>query len=257
MAVEFTQTGRTGVIELDRPPANSLDLSLIRELGAALDRVEEAEDVRVVVVRSALGRFFCAGADIKAFAEGTPDDNMVLIHAMHAVLGRLTTMPYVFIAEIAGHALGGGLEVALACDLRFAADGPLRLGLPEVTLGLLPGGGGSQRLPRLVGWSRALDLMLTGRAIGPEEALRIGLLDRVHPADRLQEETAAYASSVADGAFLAARSIKRAVREGLALPLADGLALERELMATLFAGDDAREGLNAFVEKRPPQFRGR
>jgi enoyl-CoA hydratase/carnithine racemase len=173
------------------------------------------------------------------------------------VLGRITTMPKIFIAEIAGHALGGGLEIALACDLRFAAEGSYRIGLPEVTLGLLPGNGGTQRLPRLIGWSRALDLMITGRTLTPEEAHRIGIVDALHPAGELGERTLAYAWAVAAAAPLAVASVKRAVREGSALSTADGLALEQDLMAGLFASADAKEGLTAFVEKRSPTFVGR
>jgi enoyl-CoA hydratase/carnithine racemase len=257
MAVEFEQSGGVAHLVLNRPPANSYDLGFMQDLDGALDAAAAAGDVRVVIVRSALGRFFSAGADIKAFSENSPPDNMAMIRFAHGVLARMTTMPKIFIAEIGGHALGGGLEVALACDLRFAAEGGYRVGLPEVTLGLLPGNGGSQRLPRLIGWSRALDLMITGRTVSPEDAHRLGILDALHPADRLSEETQAYAESLAGGAFLAVASIKRAVREGTALPVRDGLALEQELMATLFDSRDGQEGLTAFVEKRPPLFEGR
>jgi enoyl-CoA hydratase/carnithine racemase len=255
--VRFELNDRVGSLVLDRPPANSYDHDLMRALDHALDEVAANDRVRVVVLRSALGRFFSAGADIKAFAEGTPEQNMAMIRFAHGVLGRITTMPAIFVAEIGGHALGGGLEVALACDLRFAAEGSYRIGLPEVTLGLLPGNGGTQRLPRLVGWSRALDLMITGRTLTPEEAHRIGIVDALHPAGELTERTRAYAQSVADAAPLAVAAIKRAVREGNALPPAGGLALEQELMAGLFRSEDAKEGLRAFVEKRPPTFAGR
>ena len=248
---------RVGSLVLDRPPANSYDHDLMRALDRALDEVAAHAEVRVVVLRSALGRFFSAGADIKAFAESTPEQNMAMIRFAHGVLGRITTMPKIFIAEIAGHALGGGLEIALACDLRFAAEGSYRIGPPEVTLGLLPGNGGTQRLPRLIGWSRALDLMITGRTLPPEEAHRLGIVDALHPAGDLGERTRAYARSVADAAPLAVASIKRAVREGGGLPTAGGLALEQELMAGLFESADAKEGLQAFVEKRSPAFVGR
>jgi enoyl-CoA hydratase/carnithine racemase len=255
--VDFEVEGGVGAVVLDRPPANSYDHELMRALDRALDEVAANRQIRVVVLRSALGRFFSAGADIKAFAEGTPEQNMAMIRFAHGVLARITTMPTIFVAEIGGHALGGGLEMALACDLRFAAEGSYRIGLPEVTLGLLPGNGGTQRLPRLVGWSRALDLMITGRTLTPEEAHRIGIVDALHPAGELAERTRAYARSVASSAPLAVASIKRAVREGATLPPADGLTLEQELMAGLFESADAREGLRAFVEKRPPTFAGR
>lgn len=255
--IGFEAEDRVGHLVLNRPPANSYDHDFMRALDRALDAAAADEEVRVVIVRSALGRFFSAGADIKAFSESTSEQNVAMIRFAHGVLARMTTMPKIFIAEIGGHALGGGLEVALACDLRFAAEGSYSIGLPEVNLGLLPGNGGTQRLPRLIGWSRALDLMITGRTLTPAEAHQIGIVDALHPAEALQEETRAYARAVADRAPLAVASIKRAVREGGSLLPEAGLALEQELMAGLFESADAQEGLRAFVEKRAPAFVGR
>lgn len=259
MPVAFAVSGadeRVGFVTFDHPPANSYDHDLMRELEAALDQVAAHGTVRVVILRSALPRFFCAGADIKAFSEHTPPENMEMIRLAHGVLGRLTTLPRLFIAQIGGHVLGGGLEIALACDLRFAAEGSYRVGLPEVTLGLLPGNGGTQRLPRLIGWSRALDLMVTGRTLSPDAAHLAGIFEALHPPDRLGDETLRYASSIAAGAWLAVTAIKRSVREGTSLPAPEGMALEQDLMATLFESHDGREGIQAFVEKRPPDFRG-
>jgi enoyl-CoA hydratase/carnithine racemase len=162
----------------------------------------------------------------------------------------------VFVAAIGGHALGGGLEIALACDLRFAAEGEYRLGLPEVTLGLLPGNGGTQRLTRLIGRARALDLMVTGTAVGPGRALELGIVDRLFPADRLVEEAIDYVARLAKGPSLAIGNIKVASRIGADLPLEGGLALEREAVWRLFMSQDAAEGLAAFAEKRPPQWSG-
>ncbi len=257
MAVEFVREGAVGYVTLNRPPANSYDFGFIQELDQALAQAEADPEVRVVVVRSALDRFFSAGADVRAFSENTPDRNMELVRSAHRVLGRIAQVPKVFIAQIAGHALGGGLEIALACDLRFGAQADYRLGLPEVTLGLLPGNGGTQRLPRLVGWSRALDLMVTGRTLTPQEAHAYGILDRLVPAERLAEETLDYARRLATGAVRAVGAIKLAVRLGLDRPLEDGLRLERELVDGLFRSEDAQEGIRAFLEKRTPQFRGR
>lgn len=256
MAVEFSREGGLGYVTLNRPPANSYDFGLIEELDRAIQQAEADPDVRVVVVRSALERFFSAGADVRAFSENPPDRNMELVRYAHRVLGRIAQVPKVFIAQIGGHALGGGLEIALACDLRFGARGEYRVGLPEVTLGLLPGNGGTQRLPRLVGWSRALDLMVTGRTLTPEEAHAYGILDRLVPPDRLAEETAEYARRLASGAVRAVGAIKLAVRLGVDRPLEDGLRLERELVDGLFRSGDAQEGIRAFLEKRTPQFRG-
>ncbi|MDR5675877.1 MAG: enoyl-CoA hydratase-related protein [Armatimonadota bacterium] len=256
MAVEFSREGGLGYVTLNRPPANSYDFAFIEELDRAIQQAEADPEVRVVVVRSALERFFSAGADVRAFSENPPDRNMELVRYAHRVLGRIAQVPKVFIAQIGGHALGGGLEIALACDLRFGARGDYRVGLPEVTLGLLPGNGGTQRLPRLVGWSRALDLMVTGRTLTAEEAHAYGILDRLVPAERLAEETAEYARKLASGAVRAVGAIKLAVRLGVDRPLEDGLRLERELVDGLFRSEDAQEGIRAFLEKRAPLFRG-
>ncbi|MCL6499150.1 MAG: enoyl-CoA hydratase/isomerase family protein [Firmicutes bacterium] len=256
MAVEFSREGGLGYVTLNRPPANSYDFGFIEELDRAVQQAEADPEVRVVVVRSALERFFSAGADVRAFSENPPDRNMELVRYAHRVLGRIAQVPKVFIAQIGGHALGGGLEIALACDLRFGARGDYRVGLPEVTLGLLPGNGGTQRLPRLVGWSRALDLMVIGRTLTPEEAHAYGILDRLVPPERLAEETAEYARRLASGAVRAVGAIKLAVRLGVDRPLEDGLRLERELVDGLFRSEDAQEGIRAFLEKRAPQFRG-
>jgi enoyl-CoA hydratase/carnithine racemase len=162
----------------------------------------------------------------------------------------------IFIAAISGHALGGGLEVALACDLRFAAQGSYTIGLPEVTLGLLPGAGGTQRLSRLIGTSRALEMMITGERVSPEDALRMGIVNRLFAADNLLTETEEFARRLTEGATVAIGAIKQAVYCGSNSDLKAGLALERELIEMLFNTDDAQEGFAAFTEKRPPVFRG-
>jgi len=254
MAVEYSREGPSGFITFNRPPANSYEITFMEELGRAIEAAAADAAARVVIVRSALEKFFCAGADIKAFSENTPEQNMILCRLAHRTLARIAMVPKVFIAQIAGHALGGGLEIALACDLRFAADGAYSLGVPEVTLGLLPGNGGTQRLPRLIGWNRALDLMVTGRRVTPGEAYALGLIDRVHPPDRLDAETRAYAQALADGSASAVGAIKLAVHQGQERSLDDGLRIERELLDGLFRSTDGQEGVRAFVEKRKPQF---
>jgi enoyl-CoA hydratase/carnithine racemase len=256
MAVSFTADDGIGVITLDKPPANSYDLAFIEELADAVREVADDDGVKVVVLRSASEKFFSAGADVKAFNENTVDANMEMIRASHETLSSIASIPKVFIAEINAHALGGGLEIALACDLRFAADGEYRLGTPEVTLGVLPGNGGTQRLPRLIGWSRALDLMVTGRTVTPTEALEHGIVNALHPADELREKTLEYARALASGATKAIGNIKLAVHEGLSAGLEGGLKRERELVEELFRSDDGREGIAAFAEKRQPVFSG-
>jgi enoyl-CoA hydratase/carnithine racemase len=245
-----------GWITLDRPPANSYDLLFLEELDDAVGDVAEA-GVAVAVVRSASPKFFSAGADVKGFLERSPDDNLAMVRRAHQVLDRFAAEAPLFLAAIAGHALGGGYEIALACDVRVAAEGRYRIGLPEVTLGLLPGTGGTQRLPRLIGRGRALELMATGRTVAPAEAERLGMVDRLFPADDFEAAVAELAAGLAGGAPLAVAAITRVVNDGLDRPLADALERELEELGPLFASEDAREGMAAFTEKRPPGFRGR
>ena len=255
MAVTFTSEGPLGFITLDKPPANSYDLEFMTEFSEAVDDAVVGA-TRVVIVQSASEKFFSAGADIKKFLEGDVSSNMEMIKVSQAAFRRMAAAPQVFIAYVAGHALGGGLEIALACDIRLAAAGLYKMGLPEVTLGLLPGNGGTQRLTRLIGPSRSLELLLTGRTYTVEEAREMGLVADVYNAEEAQNKVREYASRLAGGPGLAIAAIKRCVHEGGELALANGLALEGELMATLFRSKDASEGLNAFVEKRKPEFVG-
>jgi len=255
MAVTYKDDGRLGFITLDKPPANSYDLEFMSEFSSAVDEAV-AGATGVVIVQSASEKFFSAGADIKKFLEGDVSANMEMIKVSQAAFRRMAAAPQVFIAHIAGHALGGGLEIALACDIRLATAGLYKMGLPEVTLGLLPGNGGTQRLTRLIGPSRAMELLLTGRTYSVEEAREMGLVADVYSADAAESEVREYASRLAGGAALAIAAIKRCVHEGGELALANGLALEAELMEQLFKSKDADEGLHAFVEKRKPEFAG-
>jgi len=252
MAVTFSADGRVGTITLDNPPANSYDIEFMRELAGAIGEANRSE-ARVVVLRSASEKFFSAGADVKRFLANDVDANMDMIRLAHEALASIARSEKLFVAFIAGHALGGGLEMALACDLRYAAEGGYRLGTPEVTLGLLPGNGGTQRLPRLIGTGPALELLLTGRQVKPDEAQRLGLVSALFAGE---EEFRAHVERLAAGPPLAIAQIKRAVYEGTQKPLDDGLALERELIEKLFRSHDANEGLTAFSEKRAPEFVG-
>jgi enoyl-CoA hydratase/carnithine racemase len=252
--IDYTVEGPVGYLSLNNPPANSYDINVMHELGERVQQAAKDARVRVVIVRSALERFFSAGADIKAFGQSTPEQNMEMVRAAHASLGLIARTPKIFIAQIGGNALGGGLEIALACDLRFGAEGPYVLGLPEATLGLLPGNGGTQRLPRLVGFGKALDLMITGRRLSPQEACALGILDRLFQPGELAGQTLSYAEALAQGATQAIGAIKLAVMQGKEQSLQDGLALERELLEPLFHGPEAKEGLAAFAEKRKPVY---
>src|SRR5215207_6763365 len=234
MAVEYSREGSVGYITLNNPPANSYDLAFMEELGGSVDAAAGDDGARAVIFRSASERFFSAGADIKAFNANPPEKNMDMIRTAHENLGRIAEIPKIFIAQIHATALGGGLEMALACDLRFGAEGEYYLGLPEATLGLLPGNGGTQRLPRLIGVTKALDLLI--------------------PADQLEEETLKYAEGLAAGAAEAIGSIKLAVHRGIDKPLREGLEIERELVEPLFSSEESKEGITAFMEKRKPEF---
>jgi enoyl-CoA hydratase/carnithine racemase len=257
MAVSYSSDAGIGSVTLDRPPANSYEIGFIRELGQAVQEAAADADAKVVILRSASEKFFSAGADVKAFNESSVEENMEMVRLSHETLSSIARIPKIFVGEINGHALGGGLEIALACDLRFAGDGDFRLGTPEVTLGVLPGNGGTQRLPRLIGWSKALDLMITGRTVTPAEALELGIVNAVFPTDEVSSKTLEYAQRLAAGATRAIGNIKRAVHEGLAADLDGGLEHERELVEELFRSEDGREGIAAFAEKRQPAFVGR
>jgi enoyl-CoA hydratase/carnithine racemase len=249
---------RDGValIHLNRPPANSYNRAVLDDLNAAVDEVRWDADIRGAVLMSDLPKFFSAGADITNFQRSTQAQRVMTVLHAHEILLKIERTPKLFVAAIGGHALGGGLEIALACDLRFAAEGEYRIGLPEVSLGLLPGNGGTQRLTRLIGRTRALDMMVSNQQVGPARALELGIVDRVFPADRLLEESMDYLARLAAGPTLAIGNIKVAAKIGADLPLEGALALEREAVWRLFMSDDAAEGLAAFGEKRPPQWKG-
>ncbi|HKV45553.1 MAG TPA: enoyl-CoA hydratase-related protein [bacterium] len=255
--ISLERAGAVGQISLHRPPANAYNRQFAQELDEAVEAVRAEDGIQAVVLTSTVPRFFSAGADVKFFQAATLPEKEKFILRMHEVLRKIELTPKVFIAAITGHCLGGGMEIALSCDLRFAAAGKYGLGQPEIALGILPGNGGTQRLPRLIGKSRALDLMLTGRMVSPEEALSIGLVDRVFPAEELSAKTREYAEALTKSATMAVGLIKLTVTRGMELPLEGGLAYEREALFRTFASEDAAEGVNAFLEKRPPAFKGR
>jgi enoyl-CoA hydratase/carnithine racemase len=245
-----------GTITLNRPPANAYETQFQQAFNAAIETANGDDELRVVVLSSASEKFFSAGADIHVFQANDTAANQDMVRLARAALAKITASSKIYICAIQGHALGGGLEIAMACDLRFAAQGSYQLGLPEVRLGLMPANGGTQRLARLVGPSRALEILLTGESIDPETAHRIGLIDQLLPAESFRTETEAFALQLAKGPALALAAIKRAVYEGIALPLADGLALEETLAGQLYDTSDAVEGFAAFTEKRMPIFTG-
>ncbi|MFW6079496.1 MAG: enoyl-CoA hydratase/isomerase family protein [Gemmatimonadota bacterium] len=247
---------RIATITVNRPDKrNALNGTVRREMVDALDMLREERDVRVVILTGAGDKAFIAGADIREFAERTPIQQRAAMEGRR-VFDELAEFPKPTISMINGYALGGGCEVALACDLRVAGTSA-RLGQPEVKLGILPGGGGTQRLPRLVGFGRAMRLVLTGELIGAEEAERIGLVDFLVADDELRDFTYDLATTLAAQSPVAMRLAKQAVRYAMETPLSAGLRHERELFVTAFSSEDRAEGVAAFLERREPAFSGR
>ncbi len=246
-----------GRIEVTKPKANTYDLAMMRELDEAIEELRFADGARVIVLASGLPGFFSAGADIEMLRKSEPEFKAMFCLHCQETLDKFSKTPKIVIAAINGHCVGGGLEIALSTDIRVMAKDSGRIGLPEVTLGVLPGTGGTQRLPRLIGTSRALDMMVTGKLLTPDEALSIGLVNYVFPKETFDHDVEEYARRLADGPARAISLIKRSVVEGIEMPLTAGLALERELQNRLFITEDAKEGLSAFAEKRKPTFKGR
>ncbi len=248
--------GMVGEIRLERPPMNPISSEVCRQLQECVATAIADDDVRALVVWGG-PKVFAAGADIKEFPDWGHDEALAGAQVLHAAMDLLAGAPMPTIAAITGFALGGGFELALACDFRFAAD-DARVGFPEITLGLIPGAGGTQRLLRLVGPTRAKELVFSGRMVATEEARALGLVDEVHsPEDVFRKALAAAARYAAGPASMA--FAKRAIDEGADLALADGLELERQLFAASFATQDKQIGVTSFLEHGPGKatFEGR
>ena len=246
-----------GHIVLDRPPANSYDKVFLDDLSLAIDEVRFNPAAKAVVVRSASEKFFSAGADVKMFASTDAEYQFAFVMHANEIMSKFERTPKIVVCAINGHCLGGGLEIALCCDIRIAAEGAYNIGLPEVTLGVLPGTGGTQRLPRLIGRQRALELMIRGAAVQPPEAKALGIVDEVVPAANVQSRAHEMASFFSAGPTLAIGQIKLATVIGGGMSFQDGMQYEHEAIARLFASEDAREGVTAFAEKRKPNFKGK
>ena len=248
--VKLESRGDVAIAWLDRPPANSLAPEVLDAMDELWRHVTGSETIRAVVFASANPMLFCAGADIKAFQRLDATTCRELVDSAHGLFGAFAAGPVVTIAAVNAAALGGGCELAMACDLRIAADSA-SFGQPEINLGIIPGFGGTQRLPRLVGRARALELNLVGDAIGAAEALEYGLVNRVVPDHELLDTALAWARKLAGQAPLAVREIKRVSG---ADDLSAGIAAEKDAFVTAFTSEDGREGVAAFLGKRAPRW---
>jgi enoyl-CoA hydratase len=252
--LRLDRVGATLVATIDRPAAaNALNAAVRAGLDAALDRFEADAACRCLILTAAGEKMFAAGADIQEFVGMDAAGSLALSRAIARALRRMETVPKPVIAAINGHCIGGGLELALACDVRIASR-PAKLGLPEVSLGIIPGGGGTARLSRLVGPGRALEMCMGGELIDAETALRIGLVTALHDPAEVLPAALRLAETIASRSAFAVGQVKRAIREGLPAGLDAAVELEAQACAACFASPDAAEGMKAFVEKRPARF---
>lgn len=254
--INFKVQGGIAWVQFNRPERlNALNPDVLRDLEKIVGRCEEDDAVRVIVV-TGNEKAFVAGADIEHMSKADIKAAYKLTDQTMQVQERLADLPKPTIAAISGYALGGGCEIALCCDFRIAAENAI-FGLPEITLGIIPGGGGTQRLPRLVNLGIAARMIMLGEMIKSEQAYKIGLVDKVVPLNDLREETKVLASKLIERPFMALRAAKTAMRKGLSTSLKEGLQIEQDLFCMLFGTDDQKEGMAAFLEKRKPVFKGK
>src|SRR6516165_5074502 len=247
------------VIELNDLPANTYSYEMMLEIDAAVLAARMDPAVHVIVVRGAGEKFFCAGANIGMLKDADPDFKYYFCLHANETLSRLEQTPKLVIAALNGHTVGGGLEIAMACDIRIAKKEGGKIGLPEVNLGVLPGTGGTQRISRIIGRARAIELMATGRTFSFEEALEFGLIHYIYERESFWDDVVAYARQFCppNKASRAVGRIKRAVVTGSEVGFGEALGIERESQQLLFTSEDAKEGLKAYVEKRQPEFKGK
>lgn len=260
--VHYETRDGVALLTLDDPPANTYTYEMMQDLDRAILQARMDDSVYVIVIAGAGEKFFCAGANIQMLSSVTPTFKYYFCLHANETLNRLEQTPKLVIAALNGHTVGGGLEIAMAADLRIARRASGKCGLPEVNLGVLAGTGGTQRLTRLVGKSKAIELMVTGRTFEFEEALEMGIVDEIYDADSRDaflEQVLEYAKQFTppNRASKAVGNIKRSVQTGAGLPLGEALAVERELQQLLFQSEDATEGLTAYTQKRQPVFRGK
>ena len=245
-----------GILRIDRPPVNAHNIDVLLELQRAVEGVRFDDEVRVCVFGSANDDIFSTGYDINALQEETGEQTGYASQTSKEIIMKMRTTDTLFLAAVDGHCMGGGLELALACDFRFVGDDDYRVGMPEIHLGLIAGEAGTQLLPRYIDRSEALRLMVTGEELTPAEATAKGIFDEIHPPEALEDAVFEFAEMIVEKPAGAVGHNKLAVNEGLELPLSDALAHERELQNQLLGSDIAEEGVNAFLDKRDPDFLG-
>ena len=257
--VEYSFQDGVAYLTLNDPPANTYSYEMMRRLDDLILQIRMDEKVHVVVLTGKGEKFFCAGANIAMLTSVTPEFKYYFCLHANETLNRFEQTPKLIIAALNGHCVGGGLEVAMAADIRIARRNGGKIGLPEINLGVLPGTGGTQRLARLIGKSKAIEMMTSGKTFDFEEGNRVGLINQIFESENFMNSIQEYAQQFVppSKASKAVGRIKRAVQTGLELPFQDALALERELQQQLFESQDAAEGLKAYLEKRPPQFKGK
>jgi len=257
--IKYEDDGGLAIVQMDDPPANTYTYEMMQQLDAAILRARMDESVHVIVLRGAGDKFFSAGASIPMLAKSDPTFKYYFCLHANETLSRLEQTPKLVIAALNGHTVGGGLEIAMACDIRIAKKEGGKIGLPEVNLGVLPGTGGTQRISRIIGRARAIELMATGRTFSFEEALEFGLIHYIYERDSFWEDVVAYARQFCppNKASRAVGRIKRSVVTGSEVGFSEALGIERELQQLLFTSEDAKEGLKAYVEKRQPEFKGK
>lgn len=251
----YSTKGALATITLNKPPANSYDIHFLTLLANSIQDANQDRNVKVVLINTSSEKFFCAGADIKVFGSNTTEQNKEMVLMARTVCERITSSSKIYVAAIKGHTLGGGLELAMACDIRLAAEGNYLIGLPEIKLGLIPGNGGTVRLINLIGASRATELLITGNAINANTAHQYGLFNQLYPAENFDTEVANYTNQLAQGAGQAMTSIKTFALKSQGMHTNQALELETALVTPLYDTEDGKEGFNAFIEKRTPNFK--
>lgn len=254
--IQFEQDGKVATVIFNRPKSlNALNQALLSELSSVLDQLAMDENISVVILTGAGGKAFVAGADIKELSTLSPLQAKLLAERGQGILSKLESLPQPVIGAVNGFALGGGMELALACDFIYASENA-QFGLPEINLGIIPGYGGTQRLSRLIGKNGAKELIMSGKMISAAEAKELGIVNTVCEADSLIQETSAIASQIAAKGKVALRAAKQAINDGSNTDLKTGLAVEVNQFALTVVSGDAQEGMRAFIEKKKPDFRG-